>query len=215
MESYTYLAHWGIKGQRHGERRYQNYDGSLTPLGRIRYGVGEARQKAKTAAKIAGVGIAIAKANKGAIAQVGLGALRTASRGSTLSRAASLARTGIRAANSYKRRSEKRAMEMSLANITRQRDYYAKKAKATAFIENLKRNAENAKEKTTSAMNRAASLSDSRFRARMNAGRSYVYNMRVWEDIMTDTSGRNRSIAEALPTRMMAAREFASGRWRS
>ena len=34
-----YLAHFGIKGQRWGIRRYQNEDGSLTPEGRERYGV--------------------------------------------------------------------------------------------------------------------------------------------------------------------------------
>ena len=32
------LAHFGIKGQRWGVRRYQNPDGSLTPEGRQRYG---------------------------------------------------------------------------------------------------------------------------------------------------------------------------------
>ena len=36
------LRHHGIKGQKWGRRRYQNPDGSLTPLGRIRYGVGKA-----------------------------------------------------------------------------------------------------------------------------------------------------------------------------
>ena len=40
MEKYA-LYHWGIKGQRHGVRRYQNPDGSLTPEGKIRYGVGD------------------------------------------------------------------------------------------------------------------------------------------------------------------------------
>lgn len=29
--------HYGIKGQKHGVRRYQNEDGSLTPAGRARY----------------------------------------------------------------------------------------------------------------------------------------------------------------------------------
>lgn len=33
-----YLSHHGIKNQKWGQRRYQNKDGSLTPLGRIRYG---------------------------------------------------------------------------------------------------------------------------------------------------------------------------------
>lgn len=34
------LYHWGIKGQKWGDRRFQNYDGSLTTAGRLRYGVG-------------------------------------------------------------------------------------------------------------------------------------------------------------------------------
>lgn len=46
---YTYLVHHGIKGQKKGLRRYQNPDGSLTPAGRIRYGVGEARRKVSEA----------------------------------------------------------------------------------------------------------------------------------------------------------------------
>lgn len=46
----SYLAHYGIKGQKHGQRRYQNKDGSLTPEGRIHYGVGKARTKATKAA---------------------------------------------------------------------------------------------------------------------------------------------------------------------
>ena len=35
------LSHYGIKGQQWGERRFQNEDGSLTPEGMQRYGVGE------------------------------------------------------------------------------------------------------------------------------------------------------------------------------
>lgn len=38
-----YLEHWGIKGMHWGDRRYQNSDGSLTPAGRVRYGVEDAR----------------------------------------------------------------------------------------------------------------------------------------------------------------------------
>lgn len=34
----SYLEHHGIKGQKHGVRRYQNEDGSLTPEGMERYG---------------------------------------------------------------------------------------------------------------------------------------------------------------------------------
>ena len=32
------LRHHGIKGQKWGVRRYQNSDGSLTPIGKLRYG---------------------------------------------------------------------------------------------------------------------------------------------------------------------------------
>ncbi len=49
--SNAYLAHHGVKGQKHGERRWQNPDGSLTPAGRIHYGVGAARKKVSDAAK--------------------------------------------------------------------------------------------------------------------------------------------------------------------
>lgn len=39
------LYHWGIKGQKWGQRRYQNEDGSLTEEGKIRYGyTGEVRK---------------------------------------------------------------------------------------------------------------------------------------------------------------------------
>lgn len=34
-----YLMHHGIRGQKWGERRFQNQDGSLTPEGRKRYGI--------------------------------------------------------------------------------------------------------------------------------------------------------------------------------
>lgn len=36
MENNTYLAHHGIKGQKWGVRRYQNYDGTRTALGKKR-----------------------------------------------------------------------------------------------------------------------------------------------------------------------------------
>ena len=41
------LVHHGIDGQKWGKRKYQYEDGSLTPLGRIHYGVGEARDRSK------------------------------------------------------------------------------------------------------------------------------------------------------------------------
>ena len=53
----VFLAHHGILNQKWGRRRYQNADGSLTPLGRVHYGVGAARKTAgnviKTAKKAA------------------------------------------------------------------------------------------------------------------------------------------------------------------
>lgn len=39
------LMHYGVDGMHWYERRYQNPDGSLTPLGRIHYGIGKARAK--------------------------------------------------------------------------------------------------------------------------------------------------------------------------
>lgn len=54
MSELAYLAHHGVKGQRRGVRQYQNPDGSLTALGRIHYGVGEARKKASAAASTVG-----------------------------------------------------------------------------------------------------------------------------------------------------------------
>lgn len=53
-----YLAHHGIKGQEWYHRRYQNYDGSYTEAGRLRYGIGKSRtlknnvQRRKSAEKM-------------------------------------------------------------------------------------------------------------------------------------------------------------------
>lgn len=54
MNDVTYLAHHGVKGQKHGVRQWQNKDGSLTPAGRIHYGVGAARSAVGSAAKSVG-----------------------------------------------------------------------------------------------------------------------------------------------------------------
>ena len=39
VEYEAYLAHFGVKGQKWGNRRYQNEDGTLTPEGKRRYGI--------------------------------------------------------------------------------------------------------------------------------------------------------------------------------
>lgn len=46
-----YLAHHGIKGQKWGQRRFQNEDGSLTPAGERRYAIDSAKQEYKAAKK--------------------------------------------------------------------------------------------------------------------------------------------------------------------
>ena len=46
-KSTKYVKHSGVKDMKWGHRRYQNTDGSLTELGRIHYGVGTRRQRAK------------------------------------------------------------------------------------------------------------------------------------------------------------------------
>ena len=50
------LTHWGIKGQKWGERRYQNEDGTLTPAGEKRYAknLRKAERKYKGAGDAAG-----------------------------------------------------------------------------------------------------------------------------------------------------------------
>lgn len=43
-EARDWLFHDGQKGMKWGRRRYRNYDGTLTPAGRERYGVGQPRK---------------------------------------------------------------------------------------------------------------------------------------------------------------------------
>lgn len=42
----SYLMHYGVRGQKHGRRRYQNEDGSYTEEGRIHYGIGDKMRNA-------------------------------------------------------------------------------------------------------------------------------------------------------------------------
>ena len=46
------LYHYGVKGMKWGVRRYQNADGSLTKLGKIRYDVDENGNMSKRGAKL-------------------------------------------------------------------------------------------------------------------------------------------------------------------
>lgn len=50
----NYLQHYGIQGMKWGQRRYQNHDGSLTPAGRARYGIGVAKKTVGSTAKKVG-----------------------------------------------------------------------------------------------------------------------------------------------------------------
>ena len=51
MEKTKYLAHFGIPGMKWGQRHFQNEDGTLTPEGKARYGVKEAKKELKAIRK--------------------------------------------------------------------------------------------------------------------------------------------------------------------
>ena len=44
MNNGLFLVHHGIKGQKHGHRRWQYPDGSLTPEGYVHYGINPSRK---------------------------------------------------------------------------------------------------------------------------------------------------------------------------
>ena len=71
-EQNNYLVHYGIKGQKHGVRRYQNDDGTLTAEGKARYGemydYGNSKTKGlirRDAEKVHGVSRAFAEWREG------------------------------------------------------------------------------------------------------------------------------------------------------
>ena len=123
MKQNTYLVHHGIKNMKWGVRNYQNADGSLTPEGRVRYGVGKIRdsvsgaiKKARTSGLADSVYSARAKARR-TVDAVGERALSAAGR------------VGVRAGNAYDK-----AMffvDGRQAQSIRSRLY----ADATAFVE--------------------------------------------------------------------------------
>lgn len=55
-----YLVHYGIKGQQHGVRRFQNEDGSLTAAGKLRYAKGLVENR-KDVADVAGASADLVK----------------------------------------------------------------------------------------------------------------------------------------------------------
>lgn len=80
MHTYNYnnwneLYHYGTKGQKWGQRRYQNADGTLTPQGRIHYGYGEGRVKNVALAGL-GPGFAKARSSEGYLTAYGNKAYR-------------------------------------------------------------------------------------------------------------------------------------------
>jgi len=56
MDAEEFIEHHGIKGQKWGQRLYQYSDGSLTPLGRIRYGYGPKSASSSNSSKKSGSG---------------------------------------------------------------------------------------------------------------------------------------------------------------
>lgn len=115
------LYHWGIKDQKWGVRRFQNPDGSLTPEGRRRYGVGDAslkatdkanRYKAKADSYRYKASVARAKYNPDKAARLELKANRYEAKSSrSNAQASKLALRDSRIANSKFKESDVYAME--------------------------------------------------------------------------------------------------------
>lgn len=101
MSEYIYLAHEGVKGMKWYHRLYQNKDGSLTPLGRVHYGVGEARKKAVSAVKNA------PKAAKEAIKTAPKKAVASAKNTAKTLRTARTEHNKVRRENKAKRQAER------------------------------------------------------------------------------------------------------------
>lgn len=128
MSELNYLAHHGIEGQKHGYRRFQNLDGSLTPLGRVHYGVGEARKKATaTAKKVSG---AVKKAPKN-ISKAAKSAVKSAKK-----TAKNLSKQRDQAIKASQKRKEKRQKER-IAALSRKLSDKAAKTKISQLKDEL------------------------------------------------------------------------------
>lgn len=142
LSSKSSLSHHGIKGQKWYNRRFQNLDGSLTSLGRLRYGIGSAvggglYDSSKTlsgrAKKLAKFGSALGKAKAEhygrSISGKASGTMRR------IGNALNTQRAEAERLRSYAHSLEmKRTLQMSINNLRGQKDYARRKEAAEKFI---------------------------------------------------------------------------------
>lgn len=150
------LYHSGRKGMRWGRRLYQNEDGSLTPLGRIHYGIGAARSGgvydssntfSKRAKRFGKFGTELAKAKTHQYTSTGLYKAR-------------------RAKNEFARKLRGKEANKQIARSNRriQWDYKISRAQASGIIDLVAK----------STYKSVFSSSDARFKSRISAGKKYV-----------------------------------------
>lgn len=145
MDKCGYIAHYGIKGQKWYNRRFQNLDGSLTSLGRLRYGIGSAvsgglYDSSKTlsgrAKKLAKFGSALGKAKAEhygrSISGKASGTMRR------IGNALNTQRAEAERLRSYAHSLEmKRTLQMSINNLRGQKNYARRKEAAKNFIREM------------------------------------------------------------------------------
>lgn len=186
-----HLSHYGIKGQSWGDRRFQNYDGSLTTAGRERYGsslgrlkktLGRYKTGAGTVKSIVGQKVKRAKSD---LRMLGEDVRDYSNTYKKANSAYKKARFGVALAKAkadqykntgrYKFRQAKSSVSRALRgkdanrNIERinqriQWDYKASRAQAKGFIDHI------AKRTYKSVM----SASNDRFKYRMSMGERYA-----------------------------------------